>query len=302
MSEINWAELFEMWLLSRESASTRRGYESAWNDLLEFTGKQIGGIESLDIVRWMSAMRERGLAPKTIRSKMCGVSSYYNFINEFLDDPVKNPTSGIKRPIDKAMESPYFLTISETHRLLGSIDRSDVLGKRDYALFLFYIASGRRNSEIRRLRWGDFYEDGGKRFYKWTGKWHSRGHHEIPQMVYDAIIDYLSASNRLLNMTENKCIFPSPIDETKPLGSRQVGRLLKKYADIAGLDTKRIHVHSLRHTAAMLRLQVGDNVGSISKMLGHATVMNTEFYLHQLAGRNLDRSWDKVAELLGVDE
>lgn len=302
MDEINWNELFEMWLISRESPSTRRSYTTHWEQLLEFNDKKIGEIKSIDIVRWIADLKERGLAPKTIRQYLYGISSYYGYINGFLDQKVPNPVDGVKKPVGKNITEPYFLNPEEAGRMLQAVDRSTVLGKRDYALILFYIATGRRNSEVRRLKWGDFeqYED--RMFYRWTGKWNSCGRHECPKIVYDAIIDYLEFDDRLIHMHKDCCIFPSMTDETKPISSRQVGRIVKRYAGFAGLDTERIHTHSLRHTAAMLRLTVGDDVGVISKMLGHTKIMHTQFYLHQLAGSRIDRSWDKVADLLKIDE
>jgi len=85
----------------------------------------------------------------------------------------------------------------------------------------------------------------------------------------------------------------------QPLSMREVGRLLKRYARLAGLDAKKIHVHTLRHTAAMLRHEAGDNVEDICAFLAHSSLAITQIYLHRVEGKK-DTSWSKVEALLGL--
>ena len=42
-------------------------------------------------------------------------------------------------------------------RKLGQIDKSVLAGKRDYAMILIMISTGRRSSEILALQWKDVY-------------------------------------------------------------------------------------------------------------------------------------------------
>ena len=80
-----------------------------------------------------------------------------------------------------------------------------------------------------------------------------------------------------------------------------VGRLLKKYARRAGLEPAGIKVHTLRHTAAMLRKEAGDDLQSISNFLAHSSLATTQIYLHSIEGRQ-DVTWQKVEVLLGLSK
>ncbi len=78
-----------------------------------------------------------------------------------------------------------------------------------------------------------------------------------------------------------------------------VRRALKFYAARAGLKAESLKVHSLRHTAAMLRKEAGDDVLRIQAFLGHANLATTQVYIHNLTNKQ-DMAWQTVAEFLGV--
>src|SRR5207245_2521654 len=59
----------------------------------------------------------------------------------------------------------------------------------------------------------------------------------------------------------------------------------KRICAIAGLDTQRFSVHSLRHSSAHERLLSGESLQSISEILGHSSIAITATYLVFLAGQ-----------------
>ena len=113
----------------------------------------------------------------------------------------------------------------------------------------------------------------GSVFYRWSGKGRAR-RDQCPLPVWQSIQQYLSRSGKLESIQPEDYIFTPLTDRAarlpnvdqsswtrnQPLSSREVGRLLKKYAKRAGLDPAKIRVHTLRHTAAMLRKQAGDDL------------------------------------------
>ena len=59
---------------------------------------------------------------------------------------------------------------------------------------------------------------------------------------------------------------------------RRPTKYFRKYADLAGLRPE-LHLHCLRHTAAVNMLEHNVNVNLISDVLGHAEIKTTMIYL-----------------------
>lgn len=319
-----WADAFEMWMNSLRSDNTRRAYRKAWDLLLAFTGKNPWVISKVDVGRWVEGMRLQKLSECTVQQRLAAISSFYSFV---MDDYRftrpdgrevtlygTNPASGksLRKKIDPYGKANY-LDAPEARALLRAIRRDTVQGLRDYALFLTYLFTGRRNSEVRTLRWGDIAVTGGRAWYRWSGKGKANQRYELAMPAWEAIKAYLRAAGRLESMQPNDFIFTALTDRAtrlpnvnkasytqhQALSMREVGRLLKKYCRKAGLDPQKVHVHTLRHTAAMLRKEAGDDVEAISNFLAHSSLAVTQIYLHTVEGQK-DESWAKVESLLGL--
>ena len=84
----------------------------------------------------------------------------------------------------------------------------------------------------------------------------------------------------------------------KHLSPSSVQKALRAACLASGIQ-KHVTVHTLRHTAAMLRKEAGDDLQSISSFLAHSSLAVTQIYLHQVEGRQ-DTTWLKVEALLGI--
>lgn len=275
---------------------------------------------------------EKNLSKESISQRVAALSSFYIYVS--VKHPVMN-ADGVQRPIYSMNPvsalprhdiSPYgksiYLNAEQINALFIAIRANhSINGLRDFALFTTFIYTGRRNSEIRELAWGDITPDGKQYNALTKGKKDHYEKSDLPKPAYSAIVRYLKASKRFETIKPGDAIFIAHSDRAKHLrsrsgqpivnetyapglhaiSSREVGRVLKKYARKAGLDDANIHVHVLRHSAAMLRKSVGDSVDSISKLLGHANLNTTTIYLDHLQGHE-DVSWRKVEALIGLDE
>jgi site-specific recombinase XerD len=318
-----WSQAYDAWMESRAAENTRQAYAKAWEDFMVVVQKAPWMVGKIDVAAWVDNMKKRALSPATIGQRMAAVSSFYSYVmykftiatpsGQEMGLHTFNPVKAVDRPQETQYEKATYLAPDEVRGLLNAITRDTVGGLRDYALFLAYVATGRRNSEIRNLKWGDFSQEGGRVYYRWSGKRKKRKD-EMPLRCWNAICEYLKAAGRLDEMEEGSYIFTALSDKAtrlgnvdgaeydryaQPLSLREVGRLLKKYCRRAGLDPKKVHVHTLRHTAAHLRRLAGDDVEAVSSFLAHSSISITQIYLHTMEGRK-DTSWSKVEALIGL--
>lgn len=318
-----WKDAYFLWQSALRSGNTRRAYAVGWESLLAASSKLPWEINSTDVYRWVQGLREVGLSQATVNQRVAGISSFYRFVvrNYRVTLPdgretalrVDNPaeSSELRVPVNPYGKTTH-LGVVECRALLAAIPRCTVQGLRDYALMLGYLYTGRRNSEWRTIRWGQFEKRGHKVQYVWSGKGKKEQRFELPLTVWEAVLAYLHAAGRA-ELAEDEYIFLAVTDRAsclpnvaggycrtaQPLSARQVGALTKRYARRAGLDPEKVHVHTLRHSAAMLRVEVGDDVEKISSFLAHSSLAVTQIYLHSLEGKQ-DDSWAKVDTLLGL--
>ncbi|MEN6579624.1 MAG: tyrosine-type recombinase/integrase, partial [Anaerolineaceae bacterium] len=227
---------------------------------------------------------------------------FYAYLRDCFGIVLENPAQGktLRQRVHR-WEGARFLDPQGVNALLASIDRSTVKGSRDYALLITYVFTGRRNSEIRNLRWGDIEASGGETWYRWSGKGKSR-RDQMPQPVIDAIQDYLRISKRDTHIKPTDFIFVSSVgaQTSAPISANQVRRLLTQHLKTAGFTTH-LRVHDLRHTAAMLYKAAGEDIDSIREILDHSNVNTTAIYLHSLEG-HATLAWRGVEALLGMRE
>lgn len=333
-----WAKAREYFLASR-SMSTARNYRKALDLLKEYTGKDWWMISTMDVLDWAKVQEGAGLSKATISQRLAGVSSFYEFVKHDFSDDLLTRRDGRQaklyndNPADLGTTirkqwktNPYgkstYLTHPQVKALLRAIRRDTVQGLRDYALFYAYISTGRRNAEIRMLRWGDVQDDGEKVYYQWSNKGKVDQRAQMGRAAWTAILKYLKAAGRLEGMQDGDYIFVAHSESIKrlrrpdgeqvvgagwragerPLAGHTVNDLLKRYARKAGLKAKTLHVHCLRHTKAMLHLTSGEkDLQKIQRMLGHESLATTQIYVDHLQA-NQDDGWEKVEALYGLDE
>lgn len=257
-----------------------------------------------------SSLKHKQGQPVSISAKnqrLAILSSFYKFAASYTIE-ADGPTFLLQRP---APTNGFTYGKPERHYRAFSYDEMErffavipdtVQGLRDRAIFLMYFWSGRRRSEIARLRWGDleqtiFLEDGKQRIgwiYRFYGKGRStqQDSAEMPGEAMLALLRYLEASGRLETMTPDSPLFlslPPPRGGNyrnvgKQLAGHSMNARLKFYARQAGLDASRLSIHSWRHTAAFQRYASGQKLLEIMRLLRHSSLRMTQEYLQDLSG------------------
>jgi integrase/recombinase XerC len=315
--EGRWDEAYRLWLDGLGSAHTRRAYDLAVRECVLMCEAQPWEIGRADVAGWVQDLRGRGLADTTISQRLAAVSSFFRFtcedFTEVDGEGVERPLHNINPAAGKSLRprvSPYgkagYLAADQARRLLAGIHRDSLHGLQDFALFSGYLFTARRNTEWRTAQVERFVQLGERVRYRFDGKGKRDQVVDVAPPVWEAVRAYQEGagqgagyvfralSARALNLPT---VDAAKWDREQPISAYEVGRRLKRYGRLAGLRIDNLHVHTLRHTAAMLRREAGDDVQEISEFLGHSSLAITQIYLQAVEGRQ-DTSWAKIADLL----
>ncbi len=223
----------------------------------------------------------------TIGSRIATISSFYRFLIR-MQMLTSNPCDALERP--KVNPAPARgLNADDVKRLLSVIPDT-VAGRRDRAIVLTLVLTGRRRSEVLNLTAKDIEVDEERTFYCYRGKGGKQGRRELPRPAVQAIQRTLSDQGRCLTTM-------SPDEPLWAISQPTAYARFKKYLVAAGLPPTGFHV--LRHGAAKLRRDAGDSVEAVSQFLDHSSLAVTTVYLRRLEVAE-DTSWGKVAEAIGV--
>lgn len=305
-----WQRQIELWLSTLASANTQRAYRKAWQLLLAFTDKMPWEINRTDIAEWVASMKATGeqgkpLSPATIAQRIAAISSFYSYAMEEAEvvhpdgrtAPLydRNPAAGKRiRPKVEPYDKAEGMSAEQAVAFLRAIVPNTVQGLRDRAMFRLYLATGRRNTEVRTLRKEQIVTTGPVVKYHWAGK-RGSGWDEIPADIWADILKYLEESGRPWeSLKQLDYVFVALTDSGKrfkrmqgreydpvnqPLSERAIRDLVKKYARRAGLDPVVIHPHTLRHTTADMILETTRDVREVQQQLGHKNLNTSQIYM-----------------------
>lgn len=137
--------------------------------------------------------RREGISATTYNNRLGTISSFYRFAKERRLFHLENPLEQIERRKVQDYISAHPLFNEQIADAFAKIDQQTLPGKRDYALLLLLLATGRRASEVRQLQWKDLllYDRG------ITIQFHCKGGKELSDhlepRVVRAILAYLNA-------------------------------------------------------------------------------------------------------------
>jgi len=263
----------------------------------------------LDVKEWQSSLESGGRAPTTVYCWLCHLSSFYAWARRAPEVGQHMPSNPVRLARPKApkayqTESVKALTDEEFVSLLSVVRRKaysgDVIGKRDYALLLFYIATGMRRAEVIGL-WGrevELREDSIVIRSRVKGGDYIGREVSNPR-VRDALLDYLDSSVRLGVLSNDGPLWTRHDRAGRPgapLTSHAFALNLKRYARIAGIGE--VHLHQTRHTFARMVAEHSGSIVDTQDALGHKNLSTTRVYVQRIAVRK-DRHSGHILERLG---
>ena len=247
-------------------------------DIDTVNGELLRKIEKADIYAYISYLdRERKNNSRTKFRKISSVRSFFDYLTYKVDVLEKNPAENIDMPkMEKSL--PVYLTLEESIRLLRSIQnfkQKKIYRLRDYAIAMLFLNCGLRLSELASLNVKDLTKD---RTLRIIGKGSKERLVYLNDNVERSIDAYLLA-RKAEGLADEEPLFLS-MRRTR-MSNRSIQHMLEKHLKNAGSDTRKYTVHKLRHTAATLMYQFGDeDLKSLQEILGHESISTTQIYTH----------------------
>ena len=267
-------------------------------------GKGLPEITPEDVKVWQKSLEESGLAASTVYYRLCHLSSFYEWARNHPVLCPYLPFNPVRKAHPKApkayqTESTKALTDEQFARLLTLVrDRAasgDIVGKRDYALLLFYVATGMRRAEVISLRGRDVELREGSMVIRTRVKGGDYVGREVRDpRVREVLVDYLTASGRVDVLSNHGPLWTRHDRAGRPgapLTSHAFALNLKRYAKEAGIGE--VHLHQTRHTFARMVAEDSGSIVETQDALGHKNVATTRVYVQRIAVRK-----DKHSELI----
>ncbi|HEY7243851.1 MAG TPA: site-specific tyrosine recombinase XerD [Xanthobacteraceae bacterium] len=263
----------------------------------------IGDATAGDLRAYFSALSNRGLAPSSVARRLSATRQLFRFLRaegHRRDDP----SALIERP-KQVRSLPKLLTIADVDKLLvqarlamnrpGQSAGARVRAARMACLIELLYATGLRVSELISLPFSA--ADRGARMLVVRGKGNKERLVPLNEPAKQAIGEYLQSFPSEQRRRSTKWLFPSS-GAGGHMTRQHFARELKNLAAAAGLRSKDVSPHVLRHAFASHLLQNGADLRVVQTLLGHADISTTQIYTHMIEERlkNLVRDLHPLAE------
>lgn len=285
-----------------------RSKRQAVSSFFTHSGKHPDEVTALDVKGWRDALEGKGFKPATVYARISRLSSFYTWVmrdpalGQFItSNPAQNARPKCPKPYQT--ESSKALDDDQLSKLMRVVMESaaegKVIGKRDYALLLFFITTGMRRQEVISLRGSDVElrkDDLVIRCRVKGGDYVGRAVNE--PMVREALIDYLRSCDRMNALGSDRPLWTRHDRAGRagaPLSSHSFSKNLKGYARAAGIE--KIHIHQTRHTFARIISEETGSIVETQDALGHRNLATTRVYVNRIAVRKDKHSRNIMSRL-----
>lgn len=229
--------------------------------------------ETLDLLTFLRAGRQQGLAPASLARRAVAIRVFFRFLAA--EGALRHdPAAHLELP-KLWQRLPETLSPPQVEALLDA-PGDDPLGLRDRAMLELFYACGARVSELTALELADLQLERG--FIRLFGKGRKERVVPIADASAAVLVRYLEAARPRLARGACAAVFLGR--GGRPLRREAVWKRLKRHARAAGLDPDTVWPHALRHSFATHMLEGGADLRSLQQLLGHASIQTTQRYTH----------------------
>lgn len=253
--------LDEQLKLKGYSFKTRKLYKGHINRFVSFINKSISTIEAQEIRKYILFLLDEGQVSHTYANQ--AISALKFLFNDILQ---KNSMIESLPRLKKEKKLPEVLSFQEVTRILEALKNE----KHRTILFLIYSA-GLRVGEVVKLTAQDI-DSQRMLIHVVQGK----GRKDRYTVLSEIALEQLRKYYKLYK--PEKWLFPGQ-NPKEYLTVRTVERIFENACTAARI-TKKVSVHSLRHSFATHLLEGGIDLRYIQELLGHESSKTTEIYTH----------------------
>jgi site-specific recombinase XerD len=255
------------------AATTVTGYDRVARCFVTEHGADAADLESLSAekARRLLARVCVGLSGASARNVASAVRSWLRFL--YLEGLIALPLAQAipTGPVRADRSLTQAVDRGEVAVLLGTCDRSSVLGRRDYAVLLVLTRLGLRAGEVAALALDDIDWRAAEVVIRGKGRRLERL--PLPTDVGEALAGYLCEGR------PDACcrgLFVRLLAPHRALGATAITQIVYRACDRAGLA--RFGAHRLRHTTATGMLAAGASLHEIGALLRHRSGQVTALY------------------------
>jgi integrase/recombinase XerD len=236
-------------------------------NIIKANAKQIEGF-----IYWLHS------ADMSVRSQariISGIKSFYNFaiIERIID---VSPAELIETP--KLNPSiPEVLSFEEIERMIASIDRSTKEGERNVAILELMYGSGLRVSELTDLKLSNLYFD--DEMLRVIGKGNKERFVPMSKSSAYLVFNYINNVRVHVPIAYGHENYVFLNQRGKKLTRVMIFLIVKQAVQQANIQ-KNVSPHTLRHSFATHLIEGGADLRAVQEMLGHASIVTTELYIH----------------------
>jgi integrase/recombinase XerD len=239
-------------------------------------------VEGLPADRALAGLLAGDVAAAVVReSESVSVSATQNFVNGvraflrfcFVEGLVESDLSQAALLVRGRSSStlPRGISRADARALLGSCDRRQAIGRRDYAIIIMLLRLGLRRSELAGLTLDDVDWRAGELVVRGKGAREDRL--PLPADVGAAIASYLQRGRPQSSRREVFLRSKAPYD---PIASGTVASTVRRACRRAGIAE--FGSHRLRHTAACEMVRANVPLVRIGQVLRHRSLQSTARY------------------------
>lgn len=237
------------------SPKTIEAYRHDLTEIETVASGELVGLDSASIFKALSKIENK----RTLNRKLSAINSFLDFCHNQRFD--SNSTKFSLSKVPKTL--PKYLPFESIMRGLKSIDRSDWLGQRDYALILFLYATGTRISECLAVQEDDIEGE-------WLRVRHGKGEKERYIPIAQEALKALRTYQDVCPCVKQRSLWMNYRYE--PLSRISAFKITQKYLGVSP--------HALRHSYATGLILGGADLRVVQELLGHASLLTTQIYTH----------------------